>query len=189
MRTSEAASRLSGMLLLSGILTVSASAETVTVACDADPAFNAPAMTFVYDGEAEGTLSINAPFGEMSLPASKQDHRLTNAEGQPTSVAGIHGSARVKLQMPDRTAIEACVKSKLPPGQLADKDIVFVNVMGCVAETPPAVEPVEIDASAEIALSAPPDAYVTFTRTYVAPTNLVIGTIELQVALYCMVKE
>lgn len=189
MRRSEAASRLSGMLLLSGILVVPASAETVTIACDADPAFNSPAMTFVYDGEAKGTLSIKAPFGEMSLPANKQDHQMTDAKGQPGPVTAIQGSARVKLHMPDKTAVEACVKGKLPPDQLADKDIVFLKVMSCVAETPPSVEPVEIDASAVIALSPPPDAYITFTRTYVEPTDLVIGKIEVQVALYCMVKE
>jgi hypothetical protein len=91
--------------------------------------------------------------------------------------------------MPDETAVETCVKGKLPPDQLADKDIVFLTVTSCLAETPPGAEPVEIDASVQIALSPPPDAYVTFTRTYVEPTDLVIGKIELEVALYCMVKQ
>jgi hypothetical protein len=67
--TSEAGFRLSGYASAFRHLAVPASAETVTIPCDADPAFNSPAMTFVYDGEAEGTMSITAPFGEIRLPS------------------------------------------------------------------------------------------------------------------------
>ncbi len=188
MTTSEVASGLPCVLLLSGVLASPASAGTVTIPCDADPAYNSPAMTFVYDGETEGTLSIKAPFGDVSLPATRQDIQMTDAKGQPGPVTAIQGSGRVKLQMPGKTAVEACVKGKLPADQLADKDFVSLKVMDCLAETPPGADPVEIDAWARIALSPPPDAYITFTRTYVEPTDLVIGTIELQVALYCTVK-
>lgn len=188
MRMDELAFQLSGVLILSGILAAPTEAGTTTVACDPDPAYNSPAMTFVYEGEAEGTLSIAGPFGKISLPASKQDLAMTNAQGQQ-GVTSIGGSARVKVQMPDKAAVEACVKGKLPPDQLADKDIVLLNVMSCLAETPPGAAPAEIDTMARIALSPPPDAYVTFNRTYVEPTDLVIGKIELEVALYCMVKE
>jgi hypothetical protein len=186
MRVSQVAWRLSG-ILLTGMLVTPAAAGRTTIPCDADPAFNSPAMTFVYDGDAEGTLKISGPFGEMDLPARKQDIDMTNAQGT-SGVTSISGSARARLQMPDMAAVEACVKGKLPPDQLADKDIVFFSVASCVAETPPGAKPVEIDVSAQIALSPPPDAYITFTRAYVEPTNLVIDKIELLVALYCMVK-
>jgi hypothetical protein len=188
MRITEPASRLSGMLLLSGMIASPAVAGTITINCDADPAYNSPPMTFVYDGEAEGTLSIKGPFGEISLPASKQDLDMKNAQGQQ-GVTSISGSARVKVQMPDGAAVEACVKGKQPPDQLADKDIVSLNVMSCLAETPPGAAPAEIDAMARIALSPAPDAYITFNRTYVEPTDLVTGQIALETALYCMVKE
>ena len=176
------------MFLLSGVLAVPAAAATVTVACDADPAYNAPAMTFVYDGAAEGTLTITGPFGAMRLPAARHDLQMTNAQGQPGPITAIQGSARVKTQMPGKAAVEACVKGRLAPGQLSDQDMVSLKVMDCVAETPPGAEPAEIDVMTRIALSPPPDAYVTFSRTYVEPTDLVIGRIALEVALSCTVK-
>ena len=188
MRLTEMTLRLSSVLLLSGMLSTAVAAGTITINCDADPAYNSPPMTFVYDGEAEGTLSIKGPFGEISLPASKQDLDMTNALGQQ-GVTSISGSAHVKAQMPDKAAVEACVKGKLPPDQLADKDIVSLNVMSCLAETPLGAAPAEIDTMARIALSPAPDAYITFNRTYVEPTDLVIGQIALETALYCVVKD
>jgi hypothetical protein len=91
------------------------------------------------------------------------------------------------VQMPEKAAIETCVKGKLPPDQLADSDIVFMTVMGCVNDAPLGAEPIAINASAEIALA--PLVYVGVTRTYAEPTDLAVGTIALEAYPNCTIKE
>jgi hypothetical protein len=162
-------------------------AETVTIACEANPTLNTPEMTIVYEGEAEGTLTITAPFGAMSLPATKEDREGTDEKGQPISATGIRAAGPATVQMPDKGAIESCVTGKLPPDQLADSDIVFVTVMGCANEAPLGPEPIAINASAEIALA--PLVYVGITRTYAEPTDLAVGTIALDAYPNCTIKE
>jgi hypothetical protein len=172
---------------LGGVGVSAAQAETVTIACEANPAFNAPEMKVVYEGEAEGTLTITAPFGEMSLPATKEVREGTDEKGQPISATGIRAAGPAKVQMPDKAAIESCVKGKLPPDQLTDSDIVFVTVMGCANEAPLDAERIEINASAEIALV--PIVYVGITRSYAEPTDLAVGTIALEAFPTCTIKE
>jgi hypothetical protein len=174
---------------ISGLLVpaVPGHAETVTIACEANPTLNAPEMTIVYEGEAEGTLTIAAPFGEMSLPATKESREGTDETGQPISATGIRAAGPATVQMPDKAAIESCVKGKLPPDQLADSDIVFVTVIGCANEAPLGAEPIAINASAEIALA--PLVYVGVTRTYTEPTDLAVGTIALEAYPNCSLEE
>ena len=88
----KAAARIFGLVTLSGMLAAPAYAETVTIACEANATLNAPDMTIVYEGEAEGTLTITAPFGEMSLPATKEDREGTDENGQPLSATGIRAA-------------------------------------------------------------------------------------------------
>lgn len=183
MRKLRLAAAISGLL----ILAAPGQAETVTIACEANSAFNAPEMTIVYEGEAEGTLTITAPFGEMSLPATKEDREGTDEKGQPLSATGIRAAGPATVQMPDKSAIESCVKGNLPPDQLADSDIVFMTVMGCAKEAPVGAEPIAIDASAEIALA--PLVYVGVTRTYAEPTDLAVGTIALEAYPNCSLEE
>ena len=168
-------------------LVATARAGTTTLECAANPAFNSPEMTLVYEGEAEGTLTITAPFGTMSLPATMESREGTDETGQALSATGIRAAGPATVQMPDKAAIEACVKGKLPPDQLSDSDIVFVTVMGCAREAPPGAEPIAIEASAEIALA--PMVYVGVTRTFAEPTDLAVGKIALEAYPTCAIKE
>lgn len=180
--------RLPSLLILSGFIAAPVSAETLAVACEADQRFNSPEMTLVYDGdESGGTLTVTAAFGEMSLPATREVREGTDPQGQSYSVIGIRGSGRAKVQMPDKAAVEACVKGKLPADQLADADMVFVTLMGCVGAVQPGPEPVEVDANATIALM--PEPYVEFTRSFAEPTELAGGKIEMQGFPNCTIKE
>jgi hypothetical protein len=178
---------MSAALALSTLFAAPAYAETIAIDCEANPTFNAPAMTLVYDGEAEGTLTITAPFGEMSLPATRENRQGTGENGQPLSATGIRAFGPTNVLMPDKAASEACVRGKLPPDQLADTDLVYMTVMGCAGEPPVGAEPIEINASAEIALA--PEVYVGVTRTYAEPTELAVGTIALEAYPSCSVEE
>jgi len=181
------AAAMSGLLVLAGTPAPAAQAGTITIACEADRLFNAPAMTIVFTGEAEGTLTITAPFGEIALPAAKEDREGTDANGQPLTATGILASGPATVQMPDKAAIESCVKGKLQPDQLVDSDIVFVTVMSCAGAAPPAATPTAINASVEITIM--PEVYVGLKRSYAEPTNLVIGSIELDSYPRCSLEE
>lgn len=166
---------------------VSARAESIRIACDANPMFNAPEMTLTYEGDSEGTLTVNAPFGIIALPASKETREGTDDSGQPISATGIRAFGPGSVLMPDKAKLEFCVRTKLPSDQLADSDIVFATLMGCVSETPEGAAPVAINASAEIAIA--PLLYVGLTRTYAEPTDLSVGTIAIDAYLSCAIEE
>jgi hypothetical protein len=164
-----------------------ASAETITLICEANPAFNAPAMTLVYEGDAKGTLTITAPFGNISFAATKEVRQGSDEKGKPISAAGILGGGPATVRMPEKAAIESCVKKKLQPDQLADSDLVFMAVMDCANRAPLGAEPIRIDASVEIAIE--PLVYVGLTRTYLEPTQLAGRTIKLEAYPNCSRKE
>ncbi len=148
-------------------------AATVTLKCAA------PAeMTLVYDGDESGTLTVTDSSGAFSLPATMET-REGDVDGTPTKATGILANGAVSTMMPDKAAIEACVKSKLSGDLLDDPDVVFSTALGCSSSTPPGKEPVEVNANVEISVVEPPDAYVFITRTYVEPSALAGGKIEL----------
>lgn len=181
------AAKVSGVLVFAGGCALPAHAERIVIACEPNPALNASEMTLVYEGEAEGTLTITAPFGEMNLAATKESREGTDEAGQPVSATGIRAAGPTTVRMPDKAAIESCVRDKLPPDQLADPDIVFITVMGCAKEAPLGADPIAINASAEVALA--PIVYVGITRTYAEPTDLAVGTIALDDYPDCILVE
>lgn len=148
-------------------------AETMTFKC------NAPSeMTLVYEGDESGTLTVTESSGAFSLPA-RMETREGEVDGTPAKAMGILANGPVSMMMPDKEAIEACVKSKLSGDLLADADVVFTTALGCSSSAPMGKEPVQVDAKVEISVVEPPSAYVFITRTYVEPSSLAGGKIEL----------
>jgi hypothetical protein len=150
-----------------------AEAETVTLKCDA------PAeMTLVYEGDDAGTLSVTDASGAFSLPA-RLEKREGEVDGETIKATGILANGKISTLMPDKAAIEACVRAKLSGDLLEDTDVVFSTALGCGSSAPLGKEPVEVNANVEISVLEPPDAYVFITRTYVEPSSLAGGKIEL----------
>ena len=185
----KTAAGLTRGLALAGVIVAPAAAETIVISCDADLMFKAPEMTLVYEGEAEGTLSVTASFGEMNLTATMESREGTDETGEALSATGIRAFGPASLLMPDKATIEACIRGKLPPDQLGDSDIVLFTAMGCAGEAPAGVEPIAVNASAEIALLPDGDVYVGVTRTYAEPTELAGGTIALEAYPNCSIEE
>jgi hypothetical protein len=148
-------------------------AATVTLKCDAPSA-----MTLVYEGEESGTLTVTDSSGTFSLPA-RMETREGEVDGTPMKATGILANGPVAAMMPDKAAIEACVRSKLSGDLLEDSDVVFTTALGCSTSAPMAKEPVQVNAKVEVSVVEPPDAYVFITRTYVEPSSLAGGKIEL----------
>ena len=150
-------------------------AETLTFNCE-DRSFGKTSdLTLIYDGESSGTLKIKGSYGEMALPASKEDR--TGEDG--AKVTGIRASGPATVLMPEKAAIETCVTGKLKPEELQDKDIVYATTGSCAASAPIGKEPIPIKGYAEIAIMEPPSAYVFVTRTYAESTTLAGGVITL----------
>ena len=147
--------------------------EAVTIKCDAP--FE---MTRVYEGNETGTLTVTESSGTFSLSASLE-RREREVDGELIKATGIRANGAVSTIMPNKAAIEECIKSKVSGELLKDADVVFAAAWGCGTSVPPGKEPVEINANVEIAMLDPPDVYVFITRTYAEPTSLAGGKIEL----------
>ena len=170
------ASFLSLALLGTGLsLSGAVHAETLTFDCEDKSLGKTSDLSLVYEGEDSGTLKIKGSYGEMALPANKEDR--TDDSG--AKVTGIRASGPATVLMPDKAAIEACVTGKLKPEELQDKDIVYLAISSCAVDAPIGKEPIPIKAYAEIAVMEPPSAYVFVTRTYVESTTLAGGVIKL----------
>jgi hypothetical protein len=138
-----------------------AEAKTINFTCDNN-------FSLVYEGDDEGTLSLHGPYGEVSLPASRQER---------DGMFGIRASGAIKMPMPDKAALEACVTAKAQ-GE-TDTDIIYVHINSCAQSLAPAPTPADVKAMVEIAVIEPPDAQVFITREFTEATTLPGGKIEI----------
>jgi len=157
----------------------SASAGAITAKCQGQDGDKPYAMTMVYEGDDSGTLKISGSFGDMSFPAAKRSRQSVTA-GETINATQIWGGAEVPLVMPDKGAIETCVKSKLPPEQVTDPDIVFVTIPSCAAAAPPTAQPIPVKVYAEFTFLDPETVLPVFKRTYLEKTDLPGGTLTLE---------
>ena len=169
-----------GFSLAALVIGGTAHAETVTVKCQGKEYDKPYEMTMVYDGEESGTLKISGAFGDMTLPAARRDRETTSDEGETIRATQFWGGAELPLVVPDKAAIEACVKGKLPPDQITDADIVFVTLPSCVAAAPPTAQPIPVKVYAEATILDAETVFVIFKRTYLEKTDLPDGEIVLE---------
>ena len=165
------------------LLTTSASAaaaETVTVKCDGQEFGKPYQITLVYEGEDSGSMTVGGSFGEMSLPAARKQREGANTDGDTVTASEIWGSGDVSLIVPDKRAIESCVKAKLTPEQATDSDIVFSTIPSCAASAPPTAQAIPVKVYAELGILDPQTVFLTFKRTYLEKTDLPGGEIALE---------
>jgi hypothetical protein len=105
-----------------------ADAKTIRFACN-------DGYSMVYDSEDQGTVTLHAPYGEASLPASKEER---------DGMFGIRASGATKLTMPDKAAVEACVIAKAK-GQ-TDTDVILFYTNSCGQTVAPGAAPVDVKA-------------------------------------------
>lgn len=156
-----------------------AHAETVTLKCEGNEFGKSYEMTMIYNGDSR-TLKITGAFGEMTLPAAKKAREAGSADGGKINAMEIWASAEASLVVPEKAAIEACIKSKLPPDQAADPDIVFSTIPSCAAAAPPTPQPIPVKVYAEIGILDAQTIFVTFKRTYLEQTALPDGKLVLE---------
>jgi hypothetical protein len=203
--------RVSGFALSFGLMAVSlatiqsASAEALAMplqlqcllqdigAASGQASSTSNAVAVTYDGDAEGTLSVKASFGELTLPATKTEVEGSVAgvnDGKPYKVIGIRASGPGVVLMPDKAEIETCVASKVKPDDPDYADLAFMATLSCTGSLPVKSSPVPIEASVEIAISEMQDAKleiqsVFLKRTFAESTNLPGGSITIESNLNC----
>ncbi|WP_146140191.1 hypothetical protein [Alsobacter soli] len=170
-------------------------AEQFTFSCQDDPYWVMPdparkpdRITITYVGDATGTLTVKAPYGELALPAtmgrSKQTApRLNN--GRPYTLVSFIAGGSARVVMPDKAAVETCTRTKLKPEELADKDLASMTIVGCMAQAKWSSGPVPIEATIRVAVmeTAPGQhevSGVTYIRTLTEPTSLPAGKIKIE---------
>ena len=154
--------------------------QAPTVNCKGEEFDKPYELTLVYAGGDSGTLKLSGSFGEMSLPAAKKYREAANDAGEKVSATEIWGAADIPLTVPDKAAIEACIKGKLPPDQVTDSDIVFMTIPSCAGAAPPTDQPIPVKVYAEIGILDPKTIFLTFKRTYLEATDLPDGKIVLE---------
>ena len=171
------------------LLPATATAEVITVKCAGEESGKPYQMSLVYEGDDHGTLKIGGTFGDMSFPAAKRERDLEVA-GEKIHATQFWGGAEIPLVVPDKAAIEACVKGKLPPDQVTDADIVFITIPSCAAAAPPTAQPIPVKVYAEFTFLDAESTLVIFKRTYLEKTDLPGGmlTLELMPTAQCAVQ-
>jgi hypothetical protein len=152
-----------------------ASAATLTVTCErADvivSTWNGP-MTITYTGDAEGTIQLKAPYGELAMPAKLVTHPM--ADGTPGRVVKAFGDTT--MTMPDLAALETCIAKQIEPGQDADSGSYDMARDACLAQTPPTASPIPMTAQIDLGIfpGESPSKYglvIEIKRTYLEKTK------------------
>lgn len=135
----------------------------INVACHKqDKAGDSADLTLNYAGGAKGTLKVSGVLGAMELPATRTDRKST-VQGEEFNIVGIEARGPALVPMPDKAALETCLKNKkTDPG---DASTVAYHLHLCKQEVASGKEPVAIDASVVIVIDEP-DAQVHITRTF-----------------------
>lgn len=180
--TARFAVALSFLVMLAG---EAAHASTVSVSCEkADmisSAWSGP-MTIVYEGDASGTLKLKGPYGELTLPATSERRQAATGSAQEAQL--IEGFGTTQTTMPDLALLEACIATKVAPGEEGSADSYDFAVTQCLASTPPAKDPVAVTAQVKLGIfpGEPPEEYglvVEVKRTYDQKTKSPRGSTSI----------
>lgn len=89
-------------------------------------------ITYSYEGEASGTLTVKSTAGQFILPATMM------TDGETTS---IKGNGMTNAPMPDLAALETCIAQRR---DTQDPDAYLSARDACLSSTPLAIAPVGI---------------------------------------------
>ena len=76
------------------------------------------------------------------------------------------------MLMPDKAALETCMRSKLKPGEDKDDDLVLMSAMSCRSTTSVGAAPLPVQITVEFASTGPDMVYVYVQRTYEEPSTV-----------------
>ena len=150
----------------------------INVACrKQDKAGDAADLTLNYAGGAKGTLKVSGMLGAMEFPATRTDQKST-VQGEEFSIIGIEARGPALVPMPDKAALETCLKNKNTDP--SDASTVAYHLHLCKQEVALGKEPVAIDASVVIVIDES-DAQVHITRTFKDESAAAGGSMMIEV--------
>jgi hypothetical protein len=126
-------------------------------------------MSLVYEGDAKGVLKVKGPFGEMTLPATKEERE---------KAVGILASGPATVAMPDQRALEACIAARTKPGEANNIDLYTLNLLACRDKVTEGT-PISIKARVEISVLERPMANVFMSRTYLEKSAAPKGVLSI----------
>jgi hypothetical protein len=160
-----------GALLVATLAAGPAWAQSLVLKCEERGESATAPMSMVYEGAASGTLKVTGSFGEMTLPARREDR-----EG----ITGIRAFGNATVLMPDPSALDACIAARRAGGTAPDPDVDALSVFACSEKLPNGPTPVAVTATVEIALIEPPVAQVFLRRSYVEKSGVTGEIITLE---------
>jgi len=155
-----------------------AQAQTMNINCREHSGEASPQMTLAYEGDAKGTLTVKASFGEMILAATREEQE-GEIDGQKYSVIGIRAFGETSALMPDRVALDQCIADRLQQNPTDDEDIRFMHVLACQEKADQKTQ-VPITAAITLSITDPPAAEVSVNRTYVEASAVTGKRIALE---------
>lgn len=167
-------------IVLSGLLlsAVSAQAQTINLNCREQGGEATPQVTLAYEGDAKGTLTVKASFGEKTLPATREEQE-SEIDGQKYRVIGIRAFGEASTLMPDRAALDQCIADRFKQNPTDDEDIRFMHVLSCQEKAEQKTQ-APITATVTLSITDPPAAEVSVNRTYVEPSTVTGKRIALE---------
>ncbi|HVZ14088.1 MAG TPA: hypothetical protein VG894_06475 [Bauldia sp.] len=162
--------RLGATALVALLTGNAAGAITLNLGCTTKDGPKDIPFTVSYTGDANGMLTVKSADGEMDLKARYVEQDANNW--------GIDGFGPATVIMPDKTALEACLKAKAQPGDLDSADAVAFLVVECENAVAPGAAPVSITADVQISYTDG-DFEVFLMRKYADTSPVAGGHIEL----------
>jgi hypothetical protein len=115
-------------------------------------------------GAASGKVTVNAAFGKLSLPATREEREQG---GKSVRATLIRADGTADVLMPECKGVDACLAGKVQPGENAD--VAALYLMSCLASTANGATPSAVQASVSIAL-VPIDGD-TYREVFVSRTD------------------
>ena len=166
-------------LLGAALACAPAKAQGLVLKCEERIVGTVHPMTMTYEGGSSGTLKVTGSFGEMTLPATREE-REGDVDGTEVKATGIRAFGAASVLMPDSAALDACIASRREPGAQPDPDIDALSVLGCSEKLPNGPTPVPINATVEISVIEPPIAHVFLKRAYLEKSSTMGEPITLE---------
>jgi hypothetical protein len=173
------ARRLPAALVLVALQSGAATAQALTLTCHEQKSDAAPNMIFSYNGGETGTLAVSAPFGEISLPATREEQEQV-VDGHTTTVTGIQAFGYAEVLVPSRMALEGCIADGAKQEETApEEDTLYLITLGCWEKLPTADKPTRVTTTVYISIDEPPAANVSVIHSYLEASEVVGKRISL----------
>lgn len=169
-----------------GLIAPSATlAADLTLKCGRADVFNSKwdePLTFVYSGDARGTLAVTGVLGNFAIPATREPLVIEpDVHGE-----AIDGVANARVLLPALADLESCIDKKAGPAAKPPSDDYLNAHASCLQELEPSPQGVDAVAQIRLGISHDPedksgeDAFIVFKVRYIGQSKAPDGTMSVE---------